>query len=290
MMEADIFSAFKEIAGYTDVITKFLITIAILIAFVFARRILIGLLERVMHGFRIATGRRVYDLRIEEYYIKPAKHFLSILLFGIGALMVLGIWGLAGVLEGIVIGAGVAAVVLGFAAQGILADMMAGIMLLLDHPLRIGDWVEVAGVDGIVRDISIRATRIRSFDGEVVTIPNRKMVEEVIINKSRNPTLRLKVTIGIDFGADIGRAIDLALYVMKSHNEILDKPEPSVIVKELGESSVNLEMRFWVKRRERPDILKLKSEVIAKVKKTFDENDIKIPFPHIELIEHRDKK
>lgn len=289
-MKVDIFSAFGEITLHMDVITKFLITVAIVIVLVFTRRVLIRLLERVMQGFRIATGRRVYDLRIEEYYIKPARHFLSILLFCIGALMILGIWGLAGVLEGVVIGAGVAAVVLGFAAQGILADMIAGIMLLLDHPLRIGDWVEVVGVEGIVRDISIRATRIKNFDGEVVTIPNRKMVEEIIINRSRNPTLRLKVTIGIDFGANIGKAIDLALGVMKSNDRILDKPASSVIVKELGDSSINLEMRFWVKRTERPETLKLKSEIITKVKNAFDENDIKIPFPHIELIENKGKK
>jgi small conductance mechanosensitive channel len=285
-----IFSAFERITVTADVMTKLLITVAITIALFFARRILLKLLERIMHGFKIATGRRVYDLKIEEYYIKPVKHFLSILLFSVGALMVLGIWGLAGVLEGVVIGAGVAAVVLGFAAQGILADMMAGIMILLDHPLRIGDWVEVAGVDGIVRDISIRATRIRNFDGEVVTIPNRKMAEEIIINRSRNPTLRLRVDIGIDFNADVGKAIDLALDAVKSNDSILENPEPSVIVKGLGESSVNLEVRFWVRRMDRSETLKLKSEVITRVKKAFDDKGVKIPFPHLELIEGKKRK
>lgn len=278
---------FEIFTAYQHIFWKAIATVLFILFLVVVKKFVDNILDRIMQGFKIAARHRIYGLRIEEQYAKPARHFITLIFIIIAIVTLLGIWELADVFGSLILGAGVAAVVIGFAAQGMLSDLIGGIMIFFDHPFKIGEWIKVREIEGTVTDISFRSTRILSFDGEYVTIPNRKLSEEIITNKTRRSNLRVRVGIGIDFETDIGKATDIALKVIIAQDDVLDNPVPEVVVLDLGSSSVNLELRFWVSNLMKPNVIRLKSDIIHAVKKEFENNGIFIPFQHIELIHHK---
>lgn len=270
---------------YWNITRRIIASLFIVLISVLMRKFAINVWGRVVQGIEFTAKEKSIGVRIEEHYAKPARHFINLVFIGLTFIMLLGVWGLTGIFEGLFIGAGVATVIIGFAAQGILSDFLAGVMIFFDHPFKIGDWIKVKDVEGIVTDVTMRSTRIKSFDGEYVTIPNRKMAEEIILNKSRGD-LRLRVLFGVDYNADVGKAVELALQAVKSKEGVLVNPQPSVNITELGGSSVNLELLFWISDPGMDKVLDLRTEVMSEVKKLFEENGIQIPFQHVEVIQH----
>jgi len=276
-----------SVLSYESILLKITASVLIVLALIVVKTLVDKVLLRVMRGFSLSARNRRIGLHLTEQYVKPTRHLFSLVFLVIGILILMGIWGLSDVFGSVLIGAGVTAVVVGFAAQGVLSDFIAGVMIILDSPFSIGEWISVGDADGIVTDVSLRSTRIKSFDGEYVTIPNRKIAEQVVVNKSRRTKLRLSVSIGVDYEADVEKAIKIAEKVMESQELVLDDPPPEAIVSELAASSVNLSLRFWVRKIGKDDTLRLKSEVITKTKKKLEEAGMSIPFQHIELIQHK---
>ncbi|UPW00086.1 mechanosensitive ion channel family protein [Halorussus gelatinilyticus] len=195
--------------------------------------------------------------------------------------IILGLWKVN--LSGLLVGAGFLGIVVGMAARQTLGALLAGFVLMFSRPFEIGDWVEVDDEEGIVTDISIVNTRIQTFAGEYVMIPNDIVSGEKIVNKSRKGRLRIEVEVGVDYEADVERAAELAEETMKDLDEVLTVPTPKVVLKEFGDSAVTLVLRCWIDKPSARRQWRARTAVIESVKETFDREGVKIPFPQREL-------
>jgi small-conductance mechanosensitive channel len=176
--------------------------------------------------------------------------------------------------------AAAATLAIGFAMQDVIANFVAGVFIYTDRPFRIGDWIEWDGNSGIVEDISLRVTRVRTFDNELLTVPNSQLTDGVIKNPVAKSQLRLKFTFGIGYDDDIDRATEIIVEEAEKHEEILDDPAPSVRLVELGDSSVGLQSRIWIDDPSRADFVKTRGEYVTAVKERFDDEGIDIPYPN----------
>jgi small-conductance mechanosensitive channel len=194
-------------------------------------------------------------------------------------------------------GAGVMGVAVGFAAKDTLSNLIAGILLIIDRPFEIGDRIEVWSAPagsaswGDVIDIGLRATRIRTTDNIVVIIPNNEIMTRDIVNYTTIYTsIRVRINIGIAYDADIAKAKALIIQAAGSADWILAEPAPKVVVRNFGDSSVDLQARVWIKdARKRMDTI---DHITDAVKTLFDENGIEIPFPKRDITivdSHADK-
>ena len=176
--------------------------------------------------------------------------------------------------------AAAATLAIGFAMQDVIKNFVAGIFIYTDEPFRIDDWIEFDGYSGVVEDISLRVTRVRTFDNELLTVPNSQLTDGVIKNPVAKETLRLKVMFGIGYDDDIDRATEIIMEEAERHSDIMADPGPSVRLIELGDSSVGLQSRVWIANPSRSDFVKIRGEYTTAVKERFDEEGIDIPYPN----------
>jgi small-conductance mechanosensitive channel len=175
-------------------------------------------------------------------------------------------------------------VALGFAAKDTLSNLIAGVLLIVDRPFEIGDRIEVwtaptgSATWGDVVDIGIRATRIKTTDNIVIIIPNNEIMKRDIVNyTSITSMIRVRVNIGIAYDANLAKAKQIILDTAASLSWISKEPPPKVVVRNFGESSVDLQLRIWIQdARKRMDTI---SDITDKVKEAFDEKGIEIPYP-----------
>jgi small conductance mechanosensitive channel len=171
---------------------------------------------------------------------------------------------------------GAAAFAIGFALQGSLSNFAAGVMILVFRPYKVGDFIDAAGVAGVVKEVHIFNTIIDTPDNIKVIVPNSKIYGDVVKNVTGNDTRRVDLVIGISYDSSIQKAHEVAMRVMNEDPRVLDDPEPQVAVSELADSSVNLVVRPWVNKE---DYWSVRFDVTRKIKEAFDENGIEIPFP-----------
>ena len=219
--------------------------------------------------------------RLTKHQEEISIRVLQLVIFTAVGLVVLSIWNVD--LSGLLVGAGFLGIVVGMAARQTLGSLIAGFVLMFSRPFEIGDWVEIDDEEGIVTDISIVNTRIQTFAGEYVMIPNDIVSGEKIVNKSRKGRLRIEVEVGVDYEADVERAADLAEETMKDLDEVLTVPTPKVVLKEFGDSAVTLVLRCWIDKPSARRQWRARTAVIQSVKETFDREGVKIPFPQREL-------
>jgi small conductance mechanosensitive channel len=173
------------------------------------------------------------------------------------------------------------ALAVGLALQNVISNFVAGIFIYIDKPFRVGDWIEwdTGTYSGTVEDISLRVTHVRTFDNELLTVPNSALTEGVIKNPVDGDRLRLKFVFGIGYDDNIQEATDIIIEEAERNPEILDEPAPSVRLTELNDSDVGLQSRIWIANPSRADFVRTKGEYITLVKQRFDEDGIDIPYP-----------
>ncbi len=171
---------------------------------------------------------------------------------------------------------GAAGLAVGLAMKDSLSNFAAGFMLILFRPVKVGDYVEAAGVAGIVEEIQIFTTQMRSPDNKTIIVPNSKLIGDNIVNYSTKGTRRVDMVFGIGYSDDIDKAREVMRSVIAEDARILADPAPLIAVSALGESSVDFIVRPWVKSADYWDVL---CDVTEKVKKRFDGEGISIPFP-----------
>ncbi len=218
---------------------------------------------------------------ISRHQAQVLHRVTQVTVYVIAGATILGIWNID--LTGLLVGAGFLGIVVGMAARQTLGSVLAGFMLMFARPFEIGDWVEIEEREGIITDISIFNTRIQTFDGEYVLIPNDIVGGSTVINRSRKGRLRLEVDVGIDYDGDIERATEIAEKVMGEPEDVLAVPSPAVVTKSLDDSAVVLGLRFWIDKPSARRKWRAKTTVINAVKKAFDDEGVKIPFPQREL-------
>lgn len=218
--------------------------------------------------------RRNYDLALQNFAITFLNWTLKILLF------VMFITQLGFETTSLLAALGAAGLAIGLALQGSLANLAGGVLIILLKPFRLGDWIEVQGVSGSVKDISLFYTKLNTFGNQVVVIPNGQLSNDNIINYSAENTRRDEITIGISYDSNIKEAKDLLLNLLEEQEDILKDPAPQVLVKELADSSVNLSVRFWATN---DDFWDRHFFTIEEAKRRLEHAGISIPFPQRDL-------
>lgn len=209
-------------------------------------------------------------------------HFVAqltkIVVIVVGLLLVLRVLGLTGIATGLMTGAGVSALVFGFAFKDIGENFLAGIILAFNRPFSMHDAVEVEGTLGYVVGLGFRVTHIKTFDEKDVFIPNATLVKETVTNLTRDGLLRMDFVVGIAYEDDIAVATELISKAICGTEGVLHTKEPFVIIDELAASTVNLKVFFWTDTKDyRKGVLVTKSLVIKKVKESLVENGITLP-------------
>jgi small conductance mechanosensitive channel len=171
---------------------------------------------------------------------------------------------------------GAAGLAIGLALKDSLSNFSSGVMLILFRPFRVGDFATVGGVTGTVKSIDIFNTTLNTPDNQRVIVPNANITNDVITNVTANDTRRVDLTIGIGYGDDVLKAKQVLGEILKTENRILETPAPKIAVSELADSSVNFVVRPWVKTSDYWDVY---FDLTEKIKLTFDQEGISIPFP-----------
>lgn len=175
---------------------------------------------------------------------------------------------------------GAAGLAIGLALQGTLSNVAAGVMLLIFRPFKIGDFIDNGGVAGTVTDLSLFATELKTADGVFIVAPNTELWGKSLKNFSRNPTRRVEIVLGIDYGDSIDQAIEVAKSVVAGENLVISDPEPQYVVGEMADSSVNIFVRVWVNT---PDYWTVFFNLNKGIKEACDKAGITIPFPQRSL-------
>jgi len=220
---------------------------------------------------------------LDQHARKPIKKVFSILLLFVAVAVAFGMAGFGDFLQSLATIGAAATLAIGFALQDVLKNFAAGVFIFTDKPFRIGDWIEWDGNSGIVEDISFRVTRVRTFDNELLTVPNSLLTDGVVKNPVDGEKLRLKFVFGISYDDDIDAATEIIVEEAEAHPDIIADPEPSVRLTELADSSVGLQSRIWIDQPRRADFVRTRAEYVTRVKQRFDREDITIPFPQREL-------
>jgi small-conductance mechanosensitive channel len=227
---------------------------------------------------------RVLDRRgLDSHAKRPLKKVLGIVVVFVAIAVAFGFAGFGNFLTALATVAAAATLAIGFAMQDVIKNFVAGIFIYTDKPFRIGDWVEWDDNSGIVEDISLRVTRVRTFDNEILTVPNSQLTDGVIKNPVAKDKLRLKFVFGIGYDDDMDEATEIIVEQAESHPDILDDPAPSVRLTDLADDYVGLQSRIWIQNPSRADFVKTRADYVKNVKQRFDEAGIDIPYPQREL-------
>jgi small conductance mechanosensitive channel len=230
-----------------------------------ARNVLMRVLRRVSHSEQVnrVLGNAVY-----------------LALLAAGVFVGLGILGLQKTVASLLAGAGILGLALGFAFQDIVANLMAGIYLSIQHPFRVGHLIETKDIFGVVQRVHLRWTEMRTQPGQIVLIPNKQVFENPITNYSATGRRRIDLKAGVSYGDDLEKVRRVAVQALEQVSTRKADTQVELFFEELGESSVNFVARFWIDfTSHNSDYLQARSEAIERLKRAFDENGISIPFP-----------
>jgi small-conductance mechanosensitive channel len=237
-------------------------------------------LTRVSKGLLETRGGDVLTAHRREII----HHLIQLSVYVLAAVFIMS---LAGVNPAdLLFGAGVIGLVVGLAARQTLGAVLAGFVLIFARPFEVGDWIVVEDREGIVTDVSLFNTRLRTYDDEHVLLPNDEVTATQIVNRSKSGRLRVSVDVGVDYDADVTRAAEVAERAMRDceAEPLLSQPEPVVVGKQFDDSAVVLECRFWISDPSAPRKWETQTAVIDAIKEAFAEAGIKIPFPQRELL------
>lgn len=175
---------------------------------------------------------------------------------------------------------------IGFALRDLISNFIAGVMILVSRQFKIGDFLKIGSTMGCVMEIQTRATILKSIDGTKVIVPNSKIFSNIVISTTTNPLRRIEIPVYVSYDTDIKFAMKVAMQVLKTYPKIQKKPAPSVLMKDLGDSSIDLAARFWVGSRD--GWLKIKSDVMHKMFEALNEAGIKVPYNMVHVENSQD--
>ncbi|RIV42973.1 mechanosensitive ion channel family protein [Flagellimonas pelagia] len=215
-------------------------------------------------------AKKDYDETLESFL----QSFISITLKAL--LFVLVVTQLGVKTSSLVAIIGAAGLAIGLALQGSLANFAGGVLILIFKPFKVGDFISAQGIDGTVKEISIFNTKLSTFGNQIAILPNGQLSNGNIINYNMESTRRDKIDVGIGYGSNIKEAKEILLQICAENPNINTEPAPEVYVGALGDSSVNLTLRFWANN----DVFwAAHFYVIEQTKLRFDAAGIEIPFP-----------
>ncbi len=223
-----------------------------------------------------AVKRETIDDTLGNFFASLVRWAITAAVF-IAALQVFGVQATSFVA---VLGALTLAI--GLSLQGALGNIASGVMIMIFRPYKLGDYVDIAGEAGTVKDINLFQTVLATVDNVKVMVPNSQAIDGVIRNFSGYETRRVDVTFGIDYDDDMDKAIGIIQSIIEADARIMKDPEPFVKVVNLGDSSVDIATRSWT---EASDYWGVRFDLIKNVKAAFDEAGVSIPYPHTTMVQ-----
>lgn len=222
--------------------------------------------------------RKSLSHRLPPHVYKPLEAGVYYSLLITAGVLALAPFGIS--LTSLLIAGGFAGIVVGLATQNALSNLVSGIMLLIEQPLRIGDPVSIAGYSGVVVGINILSTLIRTWEGPIVRIPNNEVFNSIIMNYSRMKARRVEFNIGIHYDSDLEKAISTIKALMEDHPLCLVNPAPDVFVDNYADSAIVLKMRCWAPTQA---WFATKIDLQTRLKPALDKAGIKIPYPQLDV-------
>ncbi len=252
----------KEILGHT--LGVWIFSLIVIIVGLIAAKIISRMAKR--------WSKNRFDVHGQNL-LKKIVYYVIITIFVMVALNNLGVN-----FSGVLVAGGVLGIVLGFASQTVVSNLISGVFMYFDKPLKIGDYIIIQNEDisGVVTEIEILSTRIRTWDGNLVRIPNEKLFNSVIENRVSNEIRRIELIVGIAYKEDIGKAMDVIRGVLDEYPYVLVEPAPFMYVKELGSSSINIRILAWAPNNY---AFQTQRELMKPIKEALDDEGIEIPFP-----------
>ena len=244
------------------------IAILVFVLFYFGAKLASRLLGKALS--KVSRNRQVNGLVTTLVYV-------AVII--IGAMTALSILNLTGVVTSLLAGVGIIGLALGFAFQDLAANFMAGIFIAVRQPFELDDVVETNDFIGTVEKVSLRSTLLRTFQGQIVMVPNKDIFGNPIVNYSTVGKRRIDLTCGVAYGDDLEKARDLAIQAVKSLDYLDKNKEVQLFYTEFGDSSINFDIRFWIDFKKQVQFMQAQSDAIIKIKQSFDDNGVTIPFP-----------
>lgn len=218
---------------------------------------------------------------ITQHQEEVVRRTMQLTVYALSLLLVVGLF--TDNVGGLLVGAGFLGIVVGMAARQTLGAVLAGFVLMFSRPFQVGDWVQIGDHEGTVTEITIINTRLRSLDGEYVTIPNDEVRSQAVVDRSWRDRLRIEVEVGVDYDADPEHAADVALGALGDVDGAMTVPKPAVVAKRFGDSAIVLGVRYWIENPSARKRWKTQTDVIGRVKAAFEEAGIDIPYPQQEI-------
>ena len=256
----------------------FAINLAIAIAIFYVGKMVISL---VVRGLRKVMRRQEVDQTLETFVCNLVRVVLLVVVIiaaigqlGIETTSFIAIFGAAGL-------------AVGLALQGSLSNFAAGVLIVLFRPYRVGDFVEAAGISGVVEQVQILTTVLKTGDNKQIIVPNGQIMDSIITNYSANDTRRVDMVVGVSYDDDLDKVRATIQELVNAEERILDEPACTIAVSALADSSVNFVVRPWVKTS---DYWGVMFDLTEAIKKRFDKEGISFPFPQQDVHLHTVKE
>lgn len=254
-----------------DLLINFGIKLAVAILIVFVGKLLSRLVSR---GVAKVLGHKQVD--------KTVISFVESLVYGLAftLTLIVAISHLGFNTSSLVAIVGAAGLAIGLALQGSLSNFASGVLLISFRPFKAGDFVEVSGIAGIVEEVLIFSTKLRTGDNKTVIIPNGAITGGTITNYSAKPTRRIDLVIGVSYDANLAQTRQILADVVSKDERVLKDQDVTIGVSELADSSVNIVVRPWVQSG---DYWPVYFDLLENIKVALDEAGIEIPYPHLSV-------
>jgi len=246
---------------------KIVAAIAIFVIGRMIAKLLVSAIKKVMTKAKVEETLREFLGSIIQAILIVVIAIAALEQLGVDTTSVLAVFAAAGL-------------AIGLAFKDSLSNFAAGIMVILFKPFKLGDFVETAGVSGVIEQIRIFNTVMRTGDNKEITIPNGHIYSDVITNFSARDTRRIDLVIGIGYDDNIGLAKTTIEEILSNDKSILNEPKPTIMVLELGASSIDIAVRPWVKSG---DYWATRANLLQVIKETFDDKGISIPYPQRDI-------
>jgi len=176
--------------------------------------------------------------------------------------------------------AGIVGIAIGFASQTSVSNIISGLFIIAEKHFEVNDVITVGNITGVVLSIDMLSIKLRTFDNKYVRIPNETLIKSEVTNITRFPIRRVDIAVGIAYKEDIGRVRNILIDIAREEPLCLNEPEPIVIINGFGSSSIDLLLLAWVVKS---DWLKVKNALMEKIKNSFQNEGIEIPYPHVSI-------
>jgi small conductance mechanosensitive channel len=263
-----------KLTGWSEkailILPNLLVAILILVISIFLSDLFGKIISKVLK-------RYLKNRALASFVVTVSK----LLVIFLGLLLATSVLHLDKAITSLLAGLGIVGVALGFAFQDITANFVSGVAMAVKdkYPFAVGDLIQTQDIIGNVEHMNLRATTIKTFQGQAIIVPNKVIYEKPITNYSFIGMRRVDLEVGVSYDEDLEKVEAVVLESVKHLEDLIEGKEPEFYYKDFGESSINFELRFWVKFTKQTEYLNARHQAIKAIKKAFNENGIKIPFP-----------